>query len=119
MTFEFAHEVLRQLDDYKDYYKDGELHGVMGSILTPMTRTVYSMSKDNRFTVAMLRDLIRYRADKSRDLCLVTDEVSEFERLRTLLEQRYNFTCVIEDDVIDGKPIMYSFYLIEELSYGY
>lgn len=110
MTFESACKVLQHLDDYKDYYKDGELHGVMGSVVTPTTRTVYSMAKDNRFTVAMLRDLMRYREDKSRDLCLVTDEVSEFERLRTLLEERYNFTCVIEDDVIDGKPIMYSFY---------
>lgn len=110
MTFEFAHELLRQLDDYKDYYKDGELHGVMGSILTPMTRTVYSMSRDNRFTVAMLRDLIRYRADKSRDLCLVTSDQEAFTPLQALLEQRYNFTCVIEDNVIDGKPIMYSFY---------
>ena len=109
MSLEDTWELMNKLDEPKKYYRNGVLHGVMASVLTPTTRTVYSTARDNRFTTAMLRDLIRYHNDDERDLCLVTDEPSEFERLRTLLEQRYNFICVIEDDVLDGKPIMYSF----------
>ena len=109
MSLEESREVFQYLDDYKEYRKNGMLHGVMGSILTPLIRTVYSMAKDDRFTVAMLRDLIDYRSDKDgRDLCLVTDQPSAFDRLRTLLEERYNFVCVVEDDV------MYSFYFKEQ-----
>lgn len=110
MTFDLAHYTLHQLDDPKDYYKNGELYGVMGSVLTPTLRTVYSMSKDNCFTVGMLRDLINYRADTTRDLCLITDDEKSFESLRTLLSSRYGFECVVQNDVIDDKPIMYSFY---------
>lgn len=112
MSLEDTWELMRKLDEPKKYYRNGLLHGVMASVLTPTTRTVYSTARDNRFTTAMLRDLIRYCNDE-RDLCLVTDEPSEFERLRTLLEQRYNFICVIEDDVFDGRPLMYSFYFKE------
>lgn len=109
MSLEDAWEMFQHLDEYKDYYKNGQLHGVMGSVLTPMTRTVYSMTRDDRFTVAMLRDLMMYRLDEDgRDLCLVTDQFSEFARLRTLLEERYNFVCVVEGDV------MYSFYFKEQ-----
>lgn len=110
MTFEDSVECMRNLNEYKEYYKNGELHGVMGCVLSDRLRTVYSISRDNRFTVGMLRDLIRYKDDKTRDLCLITDETEAFAPLRTLLEERYDFTCSIMDDVLDGKPIMYSFY---------
>lgn len=106
MSLEDAWELMHKLDEPKKYYLNGSLHGVMGSVLTDTTRTVYSTARDNRFTTAMLRDLMRYRND-DRDLCLVSDEPTEFERLRQLLEQRYNFICVIEDGV------MYSFHFKE------
>lgn len=111
MSLEDAWATFQHLDEPKDYYKNGQLHGVMASVLTPLTRTVYSASRDGLFTVGMLRDLLIYRlGEPERDLCLVTDEPQEFERLRTLLEQRYNFVCVIENDVFNGQPMMYSFY---------
>lgn len=115
MSLEDAWVTFQHLDESKDYYKNGQLHGILGSVITPITRTVYSASRDNRFTVGMLRDLLTYRAgEPDRDLCLVTDTPSEFERLRMLLEQRYNFVCVIENDVFNGQPMMYSFYFKEK-----
>lgn len=114
MSLEGDWATFQHLDEPKDYYKNGQLHGLMGSVLTPMTRTVYSVSRDNRFTVGMLRDLLIYRnGEPDRDLCLVTDQSSEFERLRTLLEQRYNFVCVIEENAFENAPIMFSFYFKE------
>lgn len=111
MEFSEAVHILHNLDEPKTYYKDNSVHGVMASIVTPMTRTVYSVAKDDRFTVGMLRDLINYRnEDDGRDLCLVTDDPSAFTPLRKLLEDRYGFVCVVENDVIDGNPVMYSFY---------
>lgn len=101
-------EAFAQLNDVRIYRQNGVVHGVMGSVIVPTLRTVYSGSVDNVFTKGMLRDLIRYR-DES-DLCLITDTPSEFDRLRTLLQERYNFICVVEENVIDNKPLMFSFH---------
>ena len=111
MDFDTSVSILYNLDEPKTYYKNGEVHGVMASIITPMTRTVYSVAKDDQFTIGMLRDLIKYRnEDDGIGLCLVTDDPNTFAQLRKLLEERYGFVCVIENDVIDDKPIMYSIY---------
>lgn len=95
-------ELFLLLDDVHIYRKNNMVHGAIGSIITSSIRTVYSGAIDNRFTVAMLRDIIGYK--EAGDVCLVTDTPSEFARLRTLLEERYNFICMIEGD------IMYSFH---------
>jgi len=111
MSLEQTWEVFKGLDDPKQYHHNGELVGVMASILSSTTRTVYSMAKDDRFTIGMLRDLTHYR-DNEPDitLCLVTDQPSAFDKIRNILEQRYNFICIPYGDV------MYSFYFKEKRS---
>lgn len=111
MSLEETWGIFQQLCDPKSYYNGDELVGVMGSMLTCTTRTVYSMAKDNRFTRGMLRDLIHYRNNEPDiTLCLVTDQPSAFDEIRNILEQRYNFICIPYDDV------MYSFYFKEKRS---
>lgn len=104
-------ETLKQLDDPRQYYFNGILHGVMASKVVGGMRTLYSAAVNDKFTVGMLRDIIGYRAQG--DLCLVTDDPKAFDRLSQLLEERYNFTCIVSKDVIKNKEIMFSFYFKE------
>jgi len=89
------------------YYRDSSPHGVVGVHRDGGMNVVYSMSKDNEFTVGMLRDIIKLYNEDS--ICLVTDYEASFNNIKKVLS-RYNFTYV-KGEMEDGKKLMYSIHL--------
>lgn len=89
------------------YYKDGSPHGVIGIHREGYMAMVYSMAKNDEFTVGMLRDIIRLY--NRENICLITDVESEFDKIKKVLS-RYNFTFArhIADN---GKQLLYSIHL--------
>lgn len=118
MKFNFNSEDLASIvgDEYEPYwamlmptlyYRDGKPHGTIAVHRDGNMNVVYSMAKDDEFTIGMLRDIIKLYNEDS--ICLVTDYEASFGKIKKVLS-RYDFEFV-KGQMQDGKKLMYSIHI--------
>lgn len=90
------------------YYKDSVAHGVIATVRDMDCIIVFSMSKDNVFTVGMLRDIITMWRVEDK-MILVTDDSDSFGWIKSKLTP-YGFEFIRQVNE-HGKEFMYSIHV--------
>ena len=91
------------------YYLNSKPYGLIGSARSEHIVVVYSCAIDDGiFTKSMIRDIKKIYQEES--ICLVTDNESRQDYMKSLLE-RYGFTFITHIDD-NGKQMLYSFHTI-------
>ncbi len=60
---------------------------------------ISSMAKGDKFTVGMLRDIIRL-SKQYKIICLIVDTVSKQEQIRSVLSKRWDMDYHMVDDML-------------------